>query len=67
MNQPMDPALRRYADRLLAGTGLHARDAEPVAAGHRRDLPPSAVTAAAALRDGWDTADLAAPERQAQP
>ncbi len=66
MNQPMNPALRRYVDRLLAGTGLHAQDAEPVAAGQRRDLPPSAVTAAAALRDGWDTAALTATQR-AQP
>ena len=60
MTAPIDAALRRYAGQLLAGTGLCADDAEPVAARQRLDVPPPASAAADALRDGWDTARLTA-------
>lgn len=53
---PLHPALVAHAEALLIGTGLTGQDAAAVAAGSR-PAPATASTAAAALRDGWDTAE----------
>lgn len=66
MTEPLDAALRDYAERLLTGTGLGGADAEPVAAGQQLDVPARAAAAAAALREGWAVAAHTAQTSGAQ-
>lgn len=51
--------LRDHTVRVLAGTGLDPDSAAAAAAGDLCDLPVTALTAAAAMRDGWDAANAA--------
>lgn len=56
MTEPLNAALRDYAERLLTGTGLCGADAEAVAAGQQLDVPARAAATAAAMREGWAVA-----------
>lgn len=54
VNRPVPPALRAYAERLLAGTDLDTDTALVVVTEPAPDHEDSAVLSA--LRDGWDGA-----------